>query len=197
MVSKAYDPLDYDNIAKSIVEALLQQPAGPLPPNEKFDGAGAYSLYYKGDFELYSGISSPAFETPIYVGCAVPAGGRKGGDFATPSEIGTALYKRLVEHYGSIKAAENLNIDDFRCRFLVVTPVWVRLAESLLINRYRPIWNLYLDGFGNHAPGKGRKAMARPAWDIVHPGRPWARRLRATQTAEEIVAEIRANMRQP
>jgi len=194
MVSRAYDPLDYDNIARSIVEALLRQTPVVLPPGEKFDGAGVYALYYTGGFELYRDISSPAFEVPIYVGCAVPPGGRKGADFAASSEIGNVLHRRLVEHSGSIEAAENLSIEEFKCRYLVVLPVWVRLAESLLINRYKPIWNVYLDGFGNHPPGRGRKAMARPAWDIVHPGRSWARRLKPKQTAQEIIADIRAKM---
>ena len=197
MVSKAYDPLDYDNIGKSILDALLLQAPAALPPLEKFDGAGVYALYYTGDFELYRGISSPALEVPIYVGCAVPPGGRKGADFAAPSEIGTVLHRRLSEHSGSIEDAENLSIEDFKCRYIVVLPVWVRLAESLLISRYKPIWNVYLDGFGNHPPGKGRKAMARPAWDILHPGRRWARRLKAKQTSEEVIARIRARMQEP
>ena len=196
MVSRAYDPLDYENIGKSVVDALLHQAPVLLPPEEKFDGAGVYALYYTGGFQLYRGISSPAFEVPIYVGCALPAGGRKGGDFAAPSEIGNVLHKRLVEHGGSIDAAENLKIEEFRCRHLVVLPVWVRFAESLLISRYKPIWNVYLDGFGNHPVGKGRKAMARPAWDIVHPGRRWATRLRARQDAEQVIADIRAKMQE-
>jgi hypothetical protein len=51
------------------------------------------------------------------------------------------------------------------------------LAESLLIERYRPLWNVVVDGFGNHAPGSGRYQGKRPNWDTLHPGRVWASRL--------------------
>lgn len=44
-------------------------------------------------------------------------------------------------------------------------------------NRFAPIWNRTLDGFGNHDPGKGRRAGQRPSWDVLHPGRSWAERL--------------------
>jgi hypothetical protein len=41
---------------------------------------------------------------------------------------GEYLYKRLKEHRNSIEAAENLNIDDFYCRFLVVDDIWIPLG---------------------------------------------------------------------
>lgn len=191
MKTRPYDPLNYENIAKSVVDSLLARPPGVLPPDRKLKGAGVYSIYYTGDFELYRYIATPRFDVPIYVGSALPEGGRKGSDLIGKGEASDALYKRLVEHASSIKAAKNLRIGDFRCRYLVVLPVWIRLAESLLIDRYRPVWNLHLDGFGNHPPGKGRRDMARPAWDIVHPGRAWAAALRADKTADEIIREVR------
>ncbi len=69
--------------------------------------------------------------------------------------------------------------------------IWIPLGESLLIARFRPIWNVVLDGFGNHDPGKGRYNGARPLWDVLHPGRGWAKRCAArTETVEEIHGRI-------
>ena len=45
------------------------------------------------------------------------------------------------------------------------------MAERFLIEHFRPIWNVVLDGFGNHDPGKGRTAMKRPRWDSSHAGK--------------------------
>jgi hypothetical protein len=89
------------------------------------------------------------------------------------------------------KQAENLHLDEFPFRFLVVVPVRIRLAQRFLIGHFRPVWNTVLDGFGNHDPGKGRKDMRRPRWDIVHPGRPGATRLTAAETADFPIAAIR------
>ena len=44
MVSEAYDPLDYDNLAHSIVHALLDRSPVTLPPTEGFPGSGVYAL---------------------------------------------------------------------------------------------------------------------------------------------------------
>jgi hypothetical protein len=49
----------------------------------------------------------------------------------------------------------------------------------------------FVDGFGNHDPGRGRRDMKRPRWDILHPGRNWAERLRPSETAEEIAAKLK------
>ena len=91
----------------------------------------------------------------IYVGKAVPDGARKGGQ-GDDVDPGTALFKRLTDHAKSIDAATNLKLEDFRCRFLSVDDIWIPLTESLLIERFKPVWNRILDGFGNHDPGKGR-----------------------------------------
>jgi hypothetical protein len=57
-----------------------------------------------------------------------------------------------------------------------VDDIWIPLGESLLIAKFTPPWNQYLDGFGNHDPGSGRYKQQRSLWDVVHPGRPWAMR---------------------
>ncbi len=124
------------------------------------------------------------FNWPIYVGKAVPAGARKGG-YGTDGSPGRVLFNRLGEHSKSIDAATNLDLEDFRCRYLVVDDIWIPLAESLLINRFAPIWNRTLDGFGNHDPGNGRRAGQRPPWDVLHPGRSWADRLAVNARSEK------------
>ena len=121
-----------------------------------------------------------------YVGKAVPTGARKGGK-RTGYESGTELYRRLRDHAKSVEQVRNLALNEFQCRFLVVVPVWITLAERFLIDHFRPVWNTVIDGFGNHPPGRGRRDMRRPRWDILHPGRPWAAELHPAETAEDIV----------
>ncbi len=175
-VIKPFDPLDKRNLGESVAEAVMNSPIHRLPP-EPFIGAGVYMLYYVGDYPLYKRLADRnkggRFLDPIYVGKAVPAGARKGG-FALEVEHGTALLKRLTEHSESISAAKNLDLQDFYCRYLVVDDIWIPLAESLLIEKFAPVWNRVLDGFGNHDPGKGRHNGKMPFWDCVHPGRDWA-----------------------
>lgn len=47
----------------------------------------------------------------------------------------------------------------------------------MLIEQFRPIWNLAIDGFGNKDPGKRRKDQYRSPWDVLHPGRQFAGKL--------------------
>jgi hypothetical protein len=189
-----YNPLSKRNLAASIVTKLLHQDAEKLPPLN-FPGAGLYVLYYTGAFEAYRKISEPnkknRFIQPIYVGKAIPKGGRKGLEgFDVPQ--GQALSRRLKEHSDSIKVAKNLKLDDFRCRWLVVDEVFIPLGESLLISHYKPLWNAVVDGFGNHPPGSGRSQGKKPMWDILHPGRLWADKLEAAMTAENVLALVRS-----
>ena len=182
-----YDPLDYDNLAKSVVQALLNSPEHPLPPPKSFAGAGVYAIHYHGDFQAYSLLVRAEQPAPIYVGKAVPSGARKG---KRNSPGGTELYQRLNQHAKNIQQAENLDSQHFTCRYLVVVPVWVTLAERFLIEHYRPIWNVAIDGFGDHNPGQGRRDMRRPQWDILHPGRWWADRLAAQETREDVERRV-------
>jgi len=63
-VEKVFDPLDYDNLAKSVVTALLESKPEPLPPEEGFGGAGVYAIYYRGSFPPYKPIIQPAYCKP-------------------------------------------------------------------------------------------------------------------------------------
>ncbi|HZV33194.1 MAG TPA: Eco29kI family restriction endonuclease [Verrucomicrobiae bacterium] len=185
-----YNPLSKRNLASSIVTKLLRQEAQKLPPPD-FPGAGLYLLYYCGKFETYRKISEPNqkgfFSQPIYVGKAIPKGGRKGLEgFDVPH--GRVLFDRLRQHSDSIQAATNLNLDDFRCRWLVVDEVFIPLGESLLITHFKPLWNAVLDGFGNHDPGERRHSGRKPLWDILHPGRRWAEKMKAEMSVKEVRA---------
>lgn len=194
-----YNPLEKENLGKSVADALLRQASEPLAELPSFYGAGIYALYYKGKFAPYSKLAmmnqSQGASVPIYVGKAIPAGGRKGGGSGAKvsSEKPTkSLFKRLTEHAESIRSTE-LSIDDFSCRYLVVDDIWIPLGESLLITRYSPLWNLLLDGFGNHDPGTGRYNGLIPKWDVLHPGRAWAARCRPRkETARQIALEVEA-----
>lgn len=187
-----FNPLDKTNLGESVAEAMLQQPVGPMPPMKPFVGAGIYAIYYEGEFPLYAELAeqnqNEQYRWPIYVGKAVPAGARKGG-FGLGADPGQVLFRRLIEHAECIRQAENLNLDDFRCRFLVVDDIWIPLAESLLIEMFSPLWNRKIDGFGNHDPGKGRYNQQRSPWDVIHPGRPWALKLQPSLNDQQKIRE--------
>jgi hypothetical protein len=204
MTSEPYNPLAKINLGKSVAEALLEQPAHPLAGAPKVAGAGIYALYYTGDAPVYEPIARANQEElrwPIYVGKAVPSGARRGASLTTTA-VGEALWKRLAEHRRSIaeveRAGSGLRQRDFLTRHLVVDDIWIPLGESLLISRFRPLWNAYLDGFGNHAPGAGRYEGEVPLWDTLHPGRAAFQKLRPNairvETIEAAVREfLRAN----
>ncbi len=188
-MTEIYNPLATKNLAKSVTQEFLSQHPARLPPDHVFPGAGVYALYYSGDFALYAPIVGRRlegkYEIPIYVGKAVPKGSRKGGGFDS-DQTGTPLYSRLKQHSRSIELATNLKIEHFSYRKLVVDDVWIPLGESLLIDRFKPVWNLVVEGFGNNTPGEMRKNGARPPWDVVHPGRGWSREMKGGTSLESI-----------
>lgn len=49
--------------------------------------------------------------------------------------------------------------------------------EAALIAMHRPLWNSVIDGFGNHNPGRKRVSGKIPQWDVLHPGRGWAKEM--------------------
>ena len=189
-MDKEFDPLDYHTIADTVVKALLKQPKKKLALGGTFSGAGVYLIYYQGEFEAYENISGTT--TPVYVGKAIPSGGRKGASALRQLEqTGTpALFNRIRDHWQSIDAARNLDVEDFRCRYLVVTQIWISVAESLLIERFHPVWNSAVDGFGLHDPGKTRYSQKKSDWDTLHPGRHWEPKMSPGKSTREILAAI-------
>lgn len=174
----AYNPLARINIARSIEGELLSRRAIPLSESDQIDGAGIYAIYYAGAFPPYAPARNRAdqLNKPIYVGKAIPKGGRKGG-LQPAAKLGRALADRLRQHATSISEVDNLDLADFWVRYLVVDDIWIPLGENMLIETFKPAWNRAVDGFGNKDPGRRRKDQYRSPWDVLHQGREFARKL--------------------
>lgn len=170
----------FEEIIKDTIRFFNGTPVINIPPISKFHGTGVYAIYYTGPYNLYKKISQrnrTEFSQPIYVGKAVPRGWRQARVEDVESKKNYELNGRLREHGRSIDQVQNLQIDDFQCRFMILegtSSSLIGTVEASLIRHYRPLWNTTLDGFGNHDPGKGRYNQARSDWDVAHPGRPWA-----------------------
>jgi hypothetical protein len=185
-----FNPLDKLELGKSVVAAILARPPVRLSEVSKFKGGGLYALYYGGahkTYQPYLPLNRPPdqFKAPIYVGRAEPAGKRKG--LTTEASLaGTSLFDRLSRHRDCVNQV-SLSATDFWTRWLVVDDIWIPLGERLLIEHFKPLWNITLDGFGNNDPGRGRYNGARPDWDELHSGRPWAAKC---APAKRTVADI-------
>ena len=191
---RPYNPLQKRNLAESIARAILDLAPKSLSETDDLGGAGVYIIYYTGDSPLYKPIAAKnkdgQFNQPIYIGKAIPKGGRKGG-FADDDSAsrGNALRDRLGQHHDSIKQAENLKIGDFKYRALVVDEIFIPLGENMLIEQFQPVWNRVIDGFGNKDPGVRRKDQYRSPWDVIHPGRKFAEKLGENPIAPEKYVE--------
>ena len=189
-----FNPLEKRVLGASIAEVLLTTPGYPLATPFPLRGPGVYAIYYDGaGFAPYAPLarrnSNGRFVWPIYVGQALPSGGRRGIETV---EGHPALRDRLNKHQGSIAAASaDFSVEDFHYRALVMDDAFIRLAETSLLALYKPIWNNYIDGFGNNAPGGGREASKRSRWDTLHGGRTQAM-VHADHgvTRDQLMAEI-------
>lgn len=175
-----YNPLDKLSLAKSIEAEVLNRDVERLDAVGAIVGAGVYIIYYRGDFPAYQPISvanSKCWERPIYVGKAIPKGGRRGGISRGVATAGTALAARLRKHAESIRATGNIRVEDFVFRYIVLDDIWIPLGENILIETFQPLWNVAVEGFGINDPGRGRQMQKRSPWDVMHPGRGYAARL--------------------
>lgn len=110
--AEVYNPLSKLNLAKSIEGELLARSVDPLSSVDVI-GSGVYAIYYTGDFSIYQILaqanSDGKYERPIYVGKAIPKGGRKGGGlFKSAGAAGRSLADRLKQHANSIDECSNL-----------------------------------------------------------------------------------------
>ena len=195
-MSAPFNPLDKVHLGESVREALLRQEVQQLPVRQRFEGAGIYALYYTGDFPAYLRLAElnrdNRFAAPIYVGEAVPEGARKGGTLLSGRRT-FKLCSRLNEHARSITQTENLKIEDFYYRSLVVDDIWIPLGEALVIDKFAPLWNRVIDGFGIHTPGKGRKNQLTSSWDTLHPGRDFVKKVGLPpnpKTQDELIRDV-------
>ncbi|HMO16403.1 MAG TPA: Eco29kI family restriction endonuclease [Pirellulaceae bacterium] len=194
-----YTNTAFVELVKDAIRFFNGTPVHALPPPERFHGTGVYAIYYTGrsmPYGKYSELNRLAYDFPIYVGKAVPKGWRQSRQADMSAQQSTELYSRLREHARSIAAAKNLSIDDFSCRFMIfegASSDMIGTLEASIIKWKRPLWNSFLDGFGNHTPGKGRFEQARSEWDVIHPGRPWAEKCKGkTRARQTIMAGIEA-----
>ncbi|MGI8688682.1 MAG: Eco29kI family restriction endonuclease [Thermomicrobiales bacterium] len=187
-----YNPLDIDNLGESVADAILERPVQHLHSLNAFRGAGIYAIYYLGDFPAYQPLAARnrdgQFTAPIYVGEAVHRGASTGRGRENRT-VGIPLFDRLGQHRTSIMQATNLDVTDFYCRYLVTHDVWIPLGETVLIERFQPLWNIYVRGFGNKNPGGRRQTGERPMWDTIHPGRPWATNMPPNRQSETQILE--------
>jgi len=186
---------EFAGVVKKAVEFMSKTPVHPLPPDFRFSGVGVYALYYMGGFEHYTHLKQktrPSCSVPIYVGKAVPSGWRTAR--IAHDDESEALMGRLEEHAQSIRQTANLKVEDFSCRFMVLQGLesdLITAVEATLIRLYKPAWNGVIDGFGNHDPGSGRYGQARSEWDILHPGRYWAKNLKGQSvTVEAVIVKL-------
>lgn len=185
-----FDPSDARSMGELIAKTLLGQERHPLATVPRFYGSGVYALYYRGDFAAYAPIRGT--DTPLYVGKADPAVHHAADVVAQ----GERLVRRLAEHAKSLRAAQNLELEDFECRYLVVKSAWQNTAEAYLIQRFQPVWNNEVRicyGLGKHGDDPGTRSNQRSPWDTLHPGRSWAMRegnQPNVRSAEEILALI-------
>lgn len=185
----------FSEIVKDTIRFFNGTPVIDMPPPEPFSGAGVYALYCIGRSPLYEplyNLNRMSFAMPIYVGKAVPHGWRQARSRQANSN---ALFSRPNDHCRSINQAKNLNLDDFKCRFMILEDAaadMISTAEAFLIREYKPLWNSTVDGFGNHAPGKGRIGQAKSDRDVLHPGREWAENCKgASNTIEEVESKVK------
>jgi hypothetical protein len=141
-------------------------------PLKKFGGTGIYALFYKGKDGLYN----KDLNSPVYIGRVQTT--------QTSTEVEDKerpfLYTKIKEACKSIEEAKNLSLEDFKCKYMLLDETEMSLSETIetqLINHFQPAWNTCLEGFANHNPGKGRLKQAPSEWDVLHPGRPWAKKL--------------------
>lgn len=165
-----FDPLAVENVGVTLAAELLERPLSKMPPEEEFAGAGVYALYYSGGHDAYSplvALDEKRFKFPIYIGKASAQSTKQG--FNPNGGGAKKLYKRIEDHAKSIEAVENLDLDDFRCRYIVLNDAYISLAESVMIRVFRPPWNGM--SFGSKVVGKYRMGGKPGMWDSLHPGR--------------------------
>lgn len=193
-----YANVAFVELVKDAIRFFNGTPVHCLPPPEPFLGTGIYAIYYVGKadpYTKYADLNRLAYDFPIYVGKAVPKGWRQSRTSHSAEATSSELFSRLRQHARNIDQVQGLSLKDFYCRFMIfegASSDMIGTLEAAVIKWKKPLWNSFLDGFGNHDPGKGRYEQAKSDWDVVHPGRTWADKCKGkTPTRTTIVASIK------
>lgn len=150
--------------------------AMPMPlEGLKVKGAGVYAFYLVSD---RSGMypNAVANEHPMYVGATANLGARMG------------------EYRRRIRKAAGIDLSAVRVRIVPHSVHRARYAESLLHACGPYPWNQGgpIAGLGSNAAGGGRAGSCRPAWHVVHPGWPAAKKLPARYSKRKLRRRARA-----
>ncbi len=190
-----YESPTFAEIINDTIHFFDRTPIQPIRLNSRFTGTGIYALYCVAETGLYADfypINCREFRIPIYVGKAVPRGWRQARSMKTAPSY--ELHSRLRDHDRSLQQGNELDPNDFYCRFVILDgreSDLIGTVEAALIRQYQPLWNTIIDGFGNHDPGRGRYQQAKSDWDVCHPGRSWADRCQGIPTDRtELIARI-------
>ena len=117
-------------LQKISVELVKELSLYPLSKSDDYPGKrsrfpGVYLIYYDGETSLYGNQVHPSKDKPIYVG---------------KSE--TSVYERLNQHHLRLNEAKDLQVQDFKVRFMRVdVSNFAPCIEGLLIEYYKPFWN--------------------------------------------------------
>jgi len=180
-------------LVKDAVRFFNGTPIHSLPPPETFWGTGVYALYYTGKnplYDFYRQINRLEYARAIYVGKAVPKGWRQARLSDDKNDDSKELFSRLREHSRSISVTKDLDLRDFSCRFVIFEDAgsdMIGTIEAALIKANQPVWNVSVDGFGNHDPGSGRYLQKRSDWDVLHPGRRWALKCKGVPRRKNVI----------
>lgn len=183
----------FAELVKDAIRFFNGTPAHALPPPESFLGTGVYALYYTGKnplYRRYAELNRLSYGYPIYVGKAVPRGWRQARVADNSLNQSHELYSRLREHARSITIGSELSLEDFMCRFVIFEDAssdMIGTIEATLIKLNRPLWNIAVDGFGNHDPGSGRYEQAKSEWDVIHTGRAWANKCGGVHKEKNVI----------
>ena len=86
---------------------------------------GVYLIYYVGETSLYGDLVSSSQKQPIFVGRSQ-----------------RNILKRLKDHHSKVASAEDLEVEDFAVRYMIVDiESYVHSIEGVLIEYYTPLWN--------------------------------------------------------
>ena len=55
----------------------------------------------------------------------------------------------MRQHANSIDEAKNFELADFSFLSLIMDDIWIPSGENMMIEQFRPIRNLVIDGFSN------------------------------------------------